>query len=70
MCPACRVVIAKPADERIVRLLLSGGVQAELWEPPAELLEPRDGPPITYDDLLDLHLALEDPDLWDRLKDF
>lgn len=68
MCPDCRVLIAKPADERIVRLLLSGGVQAEFWDPPAELLEPRTGPPISYDDLLDLHLALERPDFWERLQ--
>jgi len=67
VCPDCLEMVTKPADERVVRLLVSGGVEAEFWEPPAELLEPRSGPALTWDDLLDLHLELESPDWWSRL---
>ena len=67
VCPDCVQVVTKPADERVVRLLISGGVEAQFWEPPAELLEIHDGPVLTYDDLLDLHLLLESPDWWARL---
>jgi hypothetical protein len=68
VCPACRRLVSKPADERVVRLLISGGVRPVFWDPPAELLEARDGPPLTWDDLLDLHLLLESPDWWARLE--
>jgi hypothetical protein len=67
-CPDCRTVVQKPADDRVVQLLISGGVSARVWELPAELTEPRDGPPLTVDDLLDLHLLLEQPDWFDRLN--
>ena len=66
-CPDCLVLITKPADDRIVRLLVSGGVRPEFWEPPAELLERHDGPALDYDDLLDLHLLLASPDWWSAL---
>lgn len=60
-CPSCEGYVRKPADERIVRLLISGGV--EVLEPEAEP-EPRfDGPALTYDDLLDFHALLAD-DAW------
>lgn len=71
-CPDCRQLVRKPADERIVELLLTGGVPVE--EVPAARSvavsseasaplplhpeEPPSGPPLTYDDLLDLHLLL------------
>jgi hypothetical protein len=67
-CPACVMVVVKPADERVVRLLVSGGIKPEYWEPPAELLERHDGPVIGYDDLLDLHLLLESGQFWARLE--
>jgi hypothetical protein len=61
VCPGCAALVTKPADERIAQLLTSGGVRTERDDLPAEALEPRDGPPLTYDDLLDLHLLLESP---------
>jgi len=36
--------------------------------PPSEVLEPRTGPKLTWDDLLDLHLELESPDWWSRFQ--
>ena len=61
-CPTCEDEVRKPADDHIVSLLMSGGVKAQVWEIPAEALEPRVGPALGYDDLLDfvLYLGRED----------
>lgn len=61
-CPECTEVIRKPADARVVQLLISGGV--ELEDPLAEFAAPRHpalrrAPAITYDDLLEWHSELE-----------
>lgn len=67
-CPSCRTAVLKPAaDPRVITLLRSVGVPTVGWEIPAEILEPREGDPITNDDILDLILALEDPSFIDRL---
>ncbi len=50
-CPACGEFVRKPADERIVRLLLSGGVIPMLVDVPAEALERHEGPPLTEADV-------------------
>ncbi|MBW3658943.1 MAG: hypothetical protein KY457_09915 [Actinobacteria bacterium] len=76
-CPACTVLVTKPADERIARLLATGGVEISIERDtvtiarvdPAEELRrchpeaPVGGPKLSYDDLLDLHLALQG-DAW------
>ena len=62
-CPSCGDEVRKPADEHVISLLLSGGVPAQVWSVPAEVLEPRRGAALTYDDLLDLGLALASTDL-------
>jgi len=62
-CPTCSEEVRKPADDHVVSLLVSGGVPATVWDVPAEVLEPRTGPALTYDDLLDLALQLEAHDL-------
>ena len=61
-CTDCNDEIRKPADEEIISLLITGGVDADMWEIPAEALEEHIGPAITYDDVLDFVLALEDLD--------
>jgi hypothetical protein len=58
-CTTCRDEVRKPADEEVVTLLVSGGVVPERWEIPAEALEERNGPVITYDDVLDFALAAD-----------
>ncbi len=60
-CPSCEGYVRKPADERIVRLLISGGV--EVLEPEPEPETRFEGPALTYDDLLDFHTMLAD-DAW------
>ena len=66
-CPSCSEFVEKPADERIVRLLLSGGVMPQLVHVPAEVLEAKQGPPINYDDVLAFHELLERDDWFDNL---
>jgi hypothetical protein len=62
-CPTCMDEIRKPADDHVISLLMSGGVEATVWEVPEEALEAKAGPALTYDDLLDLVLALDADDL-------
>jgi predicted RNA-binding Zn-ribbon protein involved in translation (DUF1610 family) len=67
-CPRCDQIVVKPAsDGRIVTLLQSVGVPTVYWELPAELSEPHAGPPITMDDLIDLHELLDRPDWAEQL---
>jgi predicted RNA-binding Zn-ribbon protein involved in translation (DUF1610 family) len=74
-CPDCACLVEKPADGRLAALLTTGGVPVEdvATAPRARLLVtlhpemPGEGPPLTCDDLLDLHLALEDPSWFDQL---
>jgi hypothetical protein len=71
-CPSCLDVVRKPADDRVIRLLISGGVRILSLEAtprpkPRALAERFDGPPITHDDLLDFHGLLERDDWFDDL---
>lgn len=67
-CPECGNFVQKPADERVVRLLLSGGVMPVLTHVPAEALEARHGDPINHDDLLAFHELLQRDDWFDLLS--
>jgi hypothetical protein len=62
-CPGCRDEVRKPADDHVVSLLVSGGVPANVWDVPLEALESKDGPRLSYDDLLDFALQLGESDL-------
>lgn len=62
-CPDCGFGVAKDASPRIVELLVSTGVRMDVWRLPAELHEAKAGPRLTHDDLLDLHLLLQE-DAW------
>lgn len=74
-CPTCTEAVAKPADERIARLLTTGGVDvsvvhrdaAHRQRAPDHPEQPGDGPALTLDDLLDFHLLLQEPDWFDQL---
>lgn len=75
-CPTCTVTVEKPADRKVVALLLSAGVELDDEDERSsvvasrraavEELEPRpSGPPLTVDDLITFHFLLEDDDeLW------
>ena len=68
-CPACGEFVEKAADDRVVRLLLSGGVVPVPVHVPAEALEIHVGNPIDYDDLLEFHELLESNDWFHQLMD-
>ncbi len=67
-CPECRKTVEKPADRKVVALLLSAGVELDegrqLAPVPAvetSVYEERpDGPPFTVDDVITFHFLLED----------
>ncbi|MBV9659533.1 MAG: hypothetical protein JO337_00080 [Acidimicrobiales bacterium] len=59
LCPSCRVIVNKQANESVVESLAAAGARMMVWTLPAELDEPKLGPKITYDDLLEFHLGLE-----------
>jgi hypothetical protein len=69
-CPSCGLRVTKSADSRIVDLLASSGVKMDVWHLPAELWEARPtGAPVSYDDLLDFHLMLQDDTWFEQLAD-
>lgn len=60
-CPRCAELVTKPADERIARLLRTGGVG--VVEPDVDPVPHPEGPPtgpsFGLDDLINLHQLLE-----------
>src|SRR5579862_5356413 len=66
-CPSCRMAVSKQAEARIVDLLVSSGVRLSVWHVPAELSEAHYGEPISYDDLLEFHYAIQRPGWFERL---
>jgi hypothetical protein len=65
-CPSCELPVEKPADRKIVLLLMSAGV--EVMEPQEVSSEVRpSGPPLTSDDLIDFHFLLQRDDWFDQL---
>lgn len=58
-CPSCRVAVCKPAEARVVDVLLASGIALSVWHMPAELDELKSGPAISYDDLLEFHFQLQ-----------
>lgn len=62
-CTDCLDEVRKPAGRDVVALLISGGVIAEPWAVPAEVLEEHHGPVLNYDDVLDFALWLDSADL-------
>lgn len=69
-CPTCTNTIEKPADRKVVALLLSAGVELaaeaaaelelELADRPQAPERYRPGPPLTVDDLITFHFLLQD----------
>lgn len=69
VCPDCLEVVEKPADQKIVTLLLSAGVEVHRStarvEPSSRTLP--GGPPLTTDDLIDFHFLLSQDDWFNQL---
>ena len=66
-CPTCQMSVVKPAEQRIVDLLVASGVELIEWRLPAELFEQHDGDPISHDDLIDFHHLLRQDDWFSML---
>jgi hypothetical protein len=66
-CPACGVAVSKAAEPDVVDVLVASGVRLSVWDMPAELDEPRSGPPISHDDLLDFHFQLQSENCLEEL---
>jgi predicted RNA-binding Zn-ribbon protein involved in translation (DUF1610 family) len=71
VCPRCREQVVKPADRKIVALLVSAGVgvgdnvpsagpEEDDGEGPTWLERHAGGPPFTVDDLISFHFLLQD----------
>jgi hypothetical protein len=58
----------RPADRSTIDLLVSSGCRLEVWNMPAEMVEPRpEGEAFTCDDLIDFHEVLEGDGWFDEL---
>jgi hypothetical protein len=66
-CPACGLLESRPMASSLVGSLRGAGVSLTRWRMPAELLEPRLGGPVTVDEVLDFHVALQGDDWFDEL---
>ncbi len=66
-CPSCSRAVAKDASKRIIDLLISTGVDVQVFKVPAELSEIKSGPAINADDILDFHIMLQDETWFDQL---
>ncbi len=62
------MAVVKPAEARIVDLLVASGVELSTWDLPAEMFEDHVGTPISHDDLLDFHQLLQRDDWFDQLE--
>lgn len=61
-CPICSRLVILPATASSARALLERGATSITGLAPFEFIEPHGGPPISWDDVLDLHLVLEHTD--------
>ncbi len=81
-CPTCTAEVTKPADERVARLLATGGVAISITRTDVDLADlseflgdlpqhpeaPPQGPALTHDDLLDFHALLDRDDWYAELE--
>ena len=59
ICEACGGAQAYAADGRFIDFMRMNGHEPVFLEHPIEGKQAQDAPPLTWDDLLDLHLMLE-----------
>jgi predicted RNA-binding Zn-ribbon protein involved in translation (DUF1610 family) len=75
-CPECQDTIEKPADRKIIALLLSAGVElddpeeshaARSSDEDVPMESRPGGPPLTVDDLIRFHFLLQDDEALHKL---
>lgn len=67
-CPECGDYVACPLEHRSALRLIGLGLRATSLRPPAEVIEVHEGPPLSPDELLDLHLFFGRPDWLEQLE--
>jgi hypothetical protein len=67
-CPRCHGRTVGKSVEAALLNAVGAGASLEEWTLPAELLERPDGPPFTLVDVLELHLAMLEPDWFDEIS--
>lgn len=67
-CPVCAKATAKPAESRVIQLLVGVGTPLTMWRRPAELSERHDGPAFSPDELATFHQLLKTKDWFSRLS--
>jgi hypothetical protein len=60
ICATCDVAQAYPADNRFIDFMRMNGCEPIVLESPIEIKEAAEAPPLTWDDLLDFHLQLQE----------
>lgn len=68
-CPECSTVVIKPADQRLIDLLVASGIPLTTWSLPSELAEAHVGDPISYDDILAFHDLLATDDWFSKVEE-
>jgi hypothetical protein len=66
-CTGCGGITVGESVERALLDAVGAGAGFEEWTLPTELLERPDGPPFCLADILELHLALLEPDWFDEI---
>jgi hypothetical protein len=66
-CPSCGLLEARPMASSLVGSLQTAGVALTRWSAPAELRELHHGDPLTVDDLIDFHVAMQDDGWFEAL---
>ena len=67
LCPRCGRLTAGESTSWLAVEAFAAGSALEVWSLPDELQEPHAGPPLSLVDLVELHLALSEPDWYDAL---
>ncbi len=67
VCDRCRLRAAGATNRRAALDAVGAGSKFDTWRLPAELNERSDAPPLTWVNVLELRLALIEPDCLDEL---
>ena len=61
LCNVCKLVVLETAEGKVIEDIISTGAKVVSWDMPAELYEPKFGPPVAYDDLEEFRFGLYGP---------
>lgn len=61
LCNVCGLMVLKTTEGKVIEDIVEAGAKVMCWDMPAELHEPKIGPPVAYDDLEEFHFGLYGP---------